>query len=61
MGNEAGLLFNVPVSTSFCTLEDHEHLIIALFISIISCINLRGTWTMKVSDWSSGAAGDLHT
>ena len=49
MGEETDLLFNVPLGTSFWTLEEHEPLIIVLFLPIIYIRNWRGPWKVKVS------------
>ena len=48
MRKEVDLLFTVPVGTSFGTLEEHEPLIIALFLPIISRSNCREPWAIKL-------------
>ena len=50
MGKEADLMSTVPVGIPFWGLGEHEPLIIALFLPIVSIRNLRGPWKIKGSD-----------
>ena len=47
MGKEAELIFTVPVGMTFWEWGEHEPIIIALFIPVVSHINWRGPWTIK--------------
>ena len=59
MGKEADLLFTVTVWVSFWVLGEHEPLIIAFFLPVISCRNWRRPWKIKGSDWKYGTARDV--
>ena len=56
MGKEADFLFTITVGMPFWGSREHEPLIIALFIIVVSCRNWRGTWTIIGSDWISGTS-----
>ena len=51
MGKVVDLLFTAPIGTPFWGLGEHEHLIIALFLSIVLRMNWKGTWTIHGSYW----------
>ena len=55
MGKKADLLFTVPVGMPCWGLREHEPLIIALFLPIVSRRNWKCPWTIHVSDWVRGA------
>ena len=55
-GKDADLLFTVTVGIPFWGLGEHEPLIIALFLPVVSCSNWRGTWTIKWIDCTYGVA-----
>ena len=59
MGKEAYLLFTGTFGMSFWGLLEHEPLIIALFIPVVSYKNWRGSWTINGSDWVSGMFRDF--
>ena len=61
MGKESDLSFTVLVGTYFCNVEEHEPLIIALLIPVISRRKWRGPWTIKVREWESGTAWGFCT
>ena len=54
MEKEADLLFTVTVGIPFWGLGEHEPLIIALFLPVVSFSNWRGAWTIKEIDWTYG-------
>ena len=54
MGKEADFLFTVIVGIPFWGLGEHEPLIIALFLPVVSFSNWRGAWTIKEIDWTYG-------
>ena len=54
MGKEADLLFTVTVVIPFWGFGEHEPLIIALFLPVLSCSNWRGPWTIKGIYWTYG-------
>ena len=56
MGKESDLLFTVTVGIPFWGLGEHESLIIALFLPVVHCINLRGYWKIKGIDWKYGTS-----
>ena len=45
------LLFTVSVEMPFWGLGDHEPLIRAFFLSMVSRRNWKGPWTIRGSDW----------
>ena len=55
MGKEADFLFTVTVGMTCWGLREHETLIIALFIPIVSHRNWKGTRTIHGSDSGRGA------
>ena len=61
MGKQSELLFNVPVGIFFWDMEEHEPMIVALFLPIIYRRNWKGPWKIKVSYWVSYTAGEVHT
>ena len=56
MGKEVSLLFTVTDGMIFWGLGEHEPLIIALFLPVISCSIWRVTYTIKGSYWTSGTS-----
>ena len=44
MGKEMEFMFNITVGMPFWGLGEHETLIIALFVTVVSCRNWRGPW-----------------
>ena len=60
IGNEADLLFTIPVGIPFWGLEEHETLIIYLFLPIISHREWRGTCNVRGSKLATGTARELN-
>ena len=54
MGNEADKLFAIVVGMTFGVLEEHEPLIISLFIPIVSRSSWIGPWNIIGSELDSG-------
>ena len=54
MGKEVDLLFNVPIGMPFMGLGEHEPLIIALFLPVVTHSNCRVTWIIQGSEWVAG-------
>ena len=59
-GKEADLLFTIPVGTTFWGLEEHEPLIIALFLTIVSRRERRGLWNIRGSELAAGTVRELE-
>ena len=60
MGKEADFMFTVPVVFPRWGLEEHEPIIIALFLPVLSCRNWRVTWTIIKSYWTYLTARDVE-
>ena len=59
-GKEAEFLFTVTVGMPCWGLGEHEYLIIALFLPIVSQRNWKGTWNIYGSDWGRGSVRDFE-
>ena len=59
MGKEADLLFTVTIRMPFWVLEEHEPLIIDLFLPVVNRRNCRGRCTIKGSYWAYGTSRAL--
>ena len=51
MGKEADLLFIIPVGMPFGILEEHEPLIVALFLLIFHAVNLDVRGMSEGTSW----------
>ena len=56
MGKEVSLLFTVTDEMPIWGLGEHEPLIIAFFLPVISCSIWRVTYKIKGSYWTSGTS-----
>ena len=56
MGKEMEFMFKITVGMPFWGLGEHEPLIIALFVTVVSCRNWRGPWKIKGSDLTYGTS-----
>ena len=59
MGNEADLLFTIPVGMPFWGLEDHKPIIVALFLPIVSRKECRDLLNVREINLAAGTVRAL--
>ena len=60
IGKDSDLILTVPVRMPCWGLGEHEPLMIALFMLIVSRKNWKGPWIIRGSDWGRRVVRDFE-